>query len=437
MNNHEEPEERMIDWRSILWFFLPLGFSASLVTISHVIINSTLARAPDPAAVIASYAVALSLFTVFERNALMLRPTAAKMIQDRLSFLAVSKVTVYVLLAIMGITSCIAFTTVGSWIFTYLFGVEQQLLPATQEAYRMLIFVTIFSIIRCLFQGIIIGHFRTKWMTIGMIIRLFVMSVVAWFFLYQGWVKHAYVGSLIFLIGMFIEALVSAFEGLHLVRKMPKRKEDHPIKESRQVFRFYYPLLLASSIGVLTQPSINAVLGWSEKESLAVASFAVSWSVSQLFLSFTSYIHQIVLNFYRLNPGVVVRFAAAVNAIPGLALTIIAFTGLGPWILETIIGLSGDLLLESLRAIRFFLLYTFVFPWLDFCHGLIMVRGDTRVITFSQACNITMTWLMLGILVYFFSSLGGAIGSLAMGIGFLLELSLLLLILKKRGIRAQ
>lgn len=42
-------------------FFIPLGLAQSLVTISHVIINGTLNRADNPEAVIASFALAMSL----------------------------------------------------------------------------------------------------------------------------------------------------------------------------------------------------------------------------------------------------------------------------------------------------------------------------------------------------------------------------------------
>lgn len=419
---------KQLSWRELFYFFLPLGFSASLVTVSHVIVNSTLARAPDPAFVIASYAIALSLFTVFERNAIMLRPTAAKLVQDQKSFKAVTRVTFYVLLVVMLITLSIAYTYLGKWIFTYFFGVEKELLPATLTAYKVLVFVTVFSIIRCLFQGIIIGHLRTKWMTIGMVVRLIAMAAVAWCLFTQGLVQHGYIGAVIFLIGMAVEAVVSTIEGLYIIKKLPKRLEGHKIEKGSHVFKFYYPLLFASFMGVLIQPSINATLGWSEKGALAVAAYAVAWSVTQLFLSFTSYVHQIVLNFYHINKQLVLRFTACVSLVPVLCLSLISFTPLGTLFLEHVIGLTDQLLVEGLLALKFFLIYALVFPWLDFCHGLVMYSGETKKIAFTQACNIMVTWLMLAIMFFNFPGLGGAIGSIAQGIGFLFELILLALI---------
>src|SRR6185437_9774319 len=90
-------KKRNVTFRMLFNFFIPLGISASLVTISHVIINGTLARAPNPAIVIASYSVAMSLFGVFERCAVIIRQTCATLVRDRHSFKLVSQLTIYVL----------------------------------------------------------------------------------------------------------------------------------------------------------------------------------------------------------------------------------------------------------------------------------------------------------------------------------------------------
>ena len=65
--NIQQSSGKGVNFRILFNFFIPLGISASLVTISHVIINSTLLGAPDPVVVIASYSVAMSLFGIFER----------------------------------------------------------------------------------------------------------------------------------------------------------------------------------------------------------------------------------------------------------------------------------------------------------------------------------------------------------------------------------
>ena len=118
----------------------------------------------------------------------------------------------------------IAYSPIGEWFFGSVLGVKDNMIGPTVSAYRVLMFVTIFSGIRCLYHGVIISNLRTKWLTLGMIIRLVVMALLAWTLLKFGLVNHGYIGAYIFLAGMVIEAIVSMIEGRSLVRKMPEKK---------------------------------------------------------------------------------------------------------------------------------------------------------------------------------------------------------------------
>ncbi|GAE94318.1 hypothetical protein JCM21714_3465 [Gracilibacillus boraciitolerans JCM 21714] len=182
--------DQQVPFRTLFYFFLPLGLSATLVTISHVIINSTLARAPEPAVVIASYSVAMSLFALLERCAVILRQTCSTLVRDRISYRLMRNTTFYVLSAIFLLSLLLAYSPLGRGFFSGLLGVSDRMLEPTIDAYRVLMFVTIFSGIRCLYQGVIISNFKTKWLTIGMVVRLICMAFLAWLLLKNDWVNH-------------------------------------------------------------------------------------------------------------------------------------------------------------------------------------------------------------------------------------------------------
>ncbi|UUZ80002.1 hypothetical protein LJK88_34115 [Paenibacillus sp. P26] len=141
MNN--QPTVR-ITYRRLLAFFIPLGISASLVTISHVIINSTLARSAHPEIIIASYAAPMSILGITERPAVLLRQTCSALVRDRISFRAMSLVSAYVLGAIFIMGGIISYTPLGAWVFTHLFGAEPELVGPMVQVYRVLMFVSIF-----------------------------------------------------------------------------------------------------------------------------------------------------------------------------------------------------------------------------------------------------------------------------------------------------
>ncbi|MDF2922867.1 MAG: multi antimicrobial extrusion protein MatE [Paenibacillaceae bacterium] len=404
-------------------FFIPLGLSSSLVTISHVIINGTLTRSPNPEAIIASYAVAMSLLGITERPAILLRQTCSALVRDRVSFRAVSRVAFYLLTGVLLFGALVSYTGVGKLVFGTLFGVNGEQVTPIMHVYRVAMLVSFFSGIRCLFHGIIIFNKRTFWLTIGMVIRLIGMYALSRYYIAKG-VDSSQVGAIIFLFGMMIEAGVSVWEGMRLYRKvLPEKKPDHPYEKPAQIFSFYRPLLYSSLIAVIIGPSINIFLGKTIDAERSIAAFALASSVCQLVLSFFSYLHQIVLNFYRQDPRQVRRFTLLMAFVPSVLLGIMSFTPLGAWVMTHPLGAKELLLEESLKALRLFLIMTIAFTWLDYVNGLLMLKGQTKVMVWSQASNVTVTLLTLTVCLLAAPQLNGRIGVLAQSLGIVTELA--------------
>lgn len=415
-------------------FFIPLGVSASLVTISHVIITSTLAQSPFPEITISSYAIAMSLIGVTERPAVLLRQTCSSLVRDKLSFKAVADVALYVFISIIIFGLLICYTPFGSWIFLNIFGVNAEQVPAVIDVYRILMFVSIFSGIRCLYHGIIIANRRTTWLTIGMIFRLISMYAVAHYFISTDQVTSGKVGAIIFLTGMIVESLCAVFEGRSLLKKtIPEKLPDHPVENKRQVFEFYRPLLYSSAIAIIAAPAINIALGKTVDLNMTIASFAVATSVAQLVLSFFSYMHQIVLNFYRHDPKQVRLFLWIMGGAPGLLMGLLAYSPIGPWLMQSVMGVKESLAIASLDVLKIFILMGLIFPWLDYLNGILMLTGQTKVMIWSQGANIIGTLVILIFCILLFPGLNGMIGALAQTIGITAELALVVYVLRRNS----
>lgn len=424
-----ESQAGQVEMKRLWAFFLPLGISASLVTISHVIINSTLSRAAEPELVISSYAIAMSLLAVTERPAVLLRQTCSALVRDKQSFKSMLGVGQIVFASIMALGFIICYSPLGAWIFNGLFGVGEGHVDDVIDVYKVLMFVSLFSGIRCLYQGVIIYQLRTKWLTIGMAVRLAGMYALSLYFVYAG-VDSGTVGAYIFLFGMMIEAGISYWEGRSLVRKLPAKLEGYTVGTRRQIFTFYRPLLWSSLIAVWIGPAINAMLGKTWDAKLAISSFAIAASLVMLISSFFSYLHQIVINFYRVDPAAVRRFALLVGFVPAILMAAIAYTPLGELLLEHVIGVHGRLQAESLRVLQSFLLFALVMPWLDVLNGLVLVRGQTKVVVGSQSSNLAITLLTLVIGIWLSPGWNGMIGAWAQSLGMLAELIFVALALR-------
>ncbi|MGG1518380.1 multi antimicrobial extrusion protein MatE [Paenibacillus oryzisoli] len=427
-----KPANVPLSWRQLISFFLPLGLSATLVTLSHVIINSTLARADNSEIVIATYAIPLSLLGLTEKPVVLLRQACSALVRDRVSFRAMGAVSAYVFACIilLGLTLC--YTPAGEWVFLYFFGVERELLASTLSVYRILMYVSIFSGLRCLFHGIIIFNMRTKWLTIGMGVRIIAMYLLSLYFITTDQVTSGRVGAVIFMFGMIIEAAIAIWEGTSLLRKViPEKAPNHAIETKKQIFSFYKPLLYSSIIAVIIGPSINAILGKTANAHLAISSFAIAGSLTQLVMSFFSYIHQIVLNFYRKDARKVRRFITMLSLIPGTLIAILAYTPAGPWFMTHIMGVNPELRRASLEALRIFMIMTLVFPWLDYMNGIVMLRSETKIMVFSQSANATVTLCALFVAIATIPGWNGMIGAFAQSIGMLAELAVVTVVLRR------
>jgi hypothetical protein len=262
-----------------------------------------------------------------------------------------------------------------------------------------------------------------------MAVRLAGMYMLSLYFIHTG-VTSGVVGAAIFLFGMMIEAAVSFAEGRLLVRKMPEKLEEHAVENKQHVFSFYRPLLFSSFISVWIGPAINAMLGKTWDAQLAISSFAIAASLVMLLSSFFSYFHQIVINFYRIDPAAVRKFTLMLGFVPAALMGLIAFTDIGVFLLENVIGVHGRLQAESIRVLQGFMLLALVMPWLDVMNGLVFVRGQTKLIIGSQISNLSFTLATLIIGIGLAPGWNGVIGAWAQSIGMAAELLFVALALR-------
>ncbi|WP_027094371.1 hypothetical protein [Cohnella thermotolerans] len=416
--------EERVTLKRLFFFFIPLGLSALLINLSHVVINGTLARAANPEFILAGYATAMSLLTVTERPAVLFRETCSALVRDRLSFAAIRRVAFIVFGGSLVFGGLIAYTPVGRWVFGGAYGADADTADAAVDVYHALMFLSVFSGIRCLYQGVIIYKMRTKWLTVGMVFRLGAMIALSQYMLHVG-VTNSRQGAVIFVFGMIVEAAVSWLEGHKLARELPERDPDCDVARPGQVLKFYNPLLFSSLIIVWVPPILNALLGHTDRGTLAIASFSVAGSFMNLVLGFFNYFHQIALQFYRTHPLLVRKFVLLMAFVPGGLIACIAFTPAGPWIFVHLIGVEDRLLDASINALRAYLPYVLIFPWLDSLNGIILSRGQTKLMFGSQTSNALITIVLIVTLTLALPQWAGTLGSLAQSGGIAAELALL------------
>ena len=425
----EQPKQAY-NFMRILLFFIPLAASASLTSFSHVIINGTLSRTDHAEIIIANYALALSLFSILERPSLAFRQTSSALVKGKTSFNHLAAFFVKISLTLSALCALIGLTKLGDWVFSYGFNADAGSLPSLKVTFLVLSGVIFFSGLRGLYQGVIINQLETKWVTVGVIVRLAGMFVLASYLSYANLANSSVTGAIIFLAGMAIECLVSVWRGHTIVRRN-KNMSASSLKQ-RDIRTFYFPLVFYMSFQTILTPITYAFLGKIQNVHLGIASFALAFSIVNLVISFFMYTHQIVLQFYEHNKAAVIKCVIVFSIVPSLFLGILCFTAAGPWFMKTILGADSRLAAESLHVLQFFLIKTVVFPWVDYFGGILMLQKSTKSLLKPQIFNIITVILIIVPLVYFYPELNGVAGAIALSTGELIGLLAVFLVVSQR-----
>lgn len=380
-----------------------------------MIINGTLSRGDHAAFIIACYAVAMSLFGIVEKPMIVFRQASSALVPDQKSFRLLGGFFIRVLAIVMLISAVIAFTPLGIWLYTTIFGATSDMVGAISLTFKVVILVTIFSGIRGLYQGIIINQLATNWLTIGVVTRLFGMFVVAYFMVSFNYITSVS-GAYIFLTGMIIECVVSVYKG-HALLKNNFKEEDRFSLRKADISKFYFPLMYYFLLQTILIPVIYIILAKSQDIEMGIASFSLAFSITQMILGFFMYTHQLVLQFYALNKQKVLKFIIVASLIPTLLLCLLCYTSAGLKFMTIIMGADETLSLATIAVLKFFIIKTLVFPWVDFLNGFLMLKRQTNRMLLAQVGNLVVVIISLLILVMLQPELNGINGSIAVSLG--------------------
>jgi hypothetical protein len=266
----------------------------------------------------------------------------------------------------------------------------------------------------------IINKLETKWLTIGVIIRLVGMFAVALYMNLSNHANSSTAGAIIFLTGMCIECFISVWRGNLIVKE--NKKETETTLRQKEISAFYFPLVFYLSFQTILIPIIYAFLGKIQDVHMGIASFALAFSITNLILSFFMYTHQIVLQFYEKNKRTVLKCVMVFSIVPSVFLAILCFTSAGPWFMRTVLGADMELAAESLDVLKFFIIKTLVFPWVDYFGGILMLQKSTKSLLKPQIFNMIAVVLVIIPLVNLDPGLNGKSGAIAASTGELIGL---------------
>ena len=387
--------------REQLYYFLPLAFTALLITATHSLFNAGLARLPNPEVMIAAFAVAKSLMHVFQSPVMMIRQTVSALIDHRKNMRRTLTFLGIIVLGVVFVLGTIAFSGASRFIFREVMGISGQTLEEAVLMLQILFLFPAMVAIRDFFTGFAIKFRVARMLTIGSIMRILYVLIFVSVIDQLTSVPPAYLGSLMFIGALIVESSVVMIGTKILVRSFPKAlKELEPPEHQTQprrltyanILTFYSPLIVTTLIHTTIMPIINSALARTQEPDMAISVFAVSWGLGMIVLSPFIMFHQVPLHYIdetdNRNNMAVKKFALQLAVICAALMAIIGFTDLGHFILTRWIGTTDEISRQSAAVLQLMTVIPFLMVAREYYWGMLMRRRLTRHIWKGKVANL-------------------------------------------------
>ena len=312
------------------------------------------------------------------------------------------------------ILAIIAFTPISTYIFTTVMGNTPQVAHQATISLRCFFILPMFFLIRDSYGAVAIRLRQTSILFIGTLSRvalsiLIVLIItcihVTWDYLIPG---------LFFLLTGMIEA-VTVLIGTKLRLKGHLKRLDQlpPMQKSRKKLNyrgaatFALPVFMMALIQGSSGTVINSGLARTTSPELAIAAFAVAWTLVLSVETASRMFHQIITNFMEddySSRAQIKKFGIYVAMGLTALVAILGFTPLGFWLMNTAIGASAQLSQMGVAVIRICVALPITGVIRQYYWGIAMKEHKTIWLTIGsviQVVSMTLIIILLTIIEAF------------------------------------
>ncbi|MBM3494281.1 MAG: hypothetical protein FJX72_08175 [Armatimonadetes bacterium] len=262
-----------------LWF--PLAVSFELMMLEGPAFHGAIGRLADPALNLAAWGLAMSLSLLIESPVIMLLGTSVALARDGASFLALRRFTVRLCFACTILTALVAFTPLFDLVALRIMGQPRDIAEAARPAMGIMLLWTAAIGWRRFYQGVLVRHGQTRWVSYGTAIRLASAVGVAVWLVRLGTLSGVQVAAIAIMAAVLSEAAASTvFARPTLVRDvLPHRDPDAEPLTDRAIWRFHLPLAATTLLMLLSQPLTAAALARLDDPASALAAWPVAFMI--------------------------------------------------------------------------------------------------------------------------------------------------------------
>ncbi len=423
--------------KKILIFWYPLAATWLMMAFEGPFLAAIIARLPEAKFNLAAYGVAYSFALLSEAPVIMMMAASTALVKNSQSYF---KLRNFNNILIVLVTAFLAIGLIPQ-LFYFITGTLINLPQKVGELTRISLIILLpwpgSIAYRRFLQGILISHNKTKLVSYGTMVRVITMAGTALGLYKFSAISGAYVGAIALSAGVVAEMIVSHFMCRGVVKKISRQAIDSSSANNlsyKKIYTFYFPLALATFIGLGSQPLIIFLVGHSH---MALESLAVLPVINSLIFIFRS----VGLSYQEVGIALIgddkkgllpiKKFATRLAFVNFAILGLIAFTPLADIWFISISGLSALLASLSVLPTQILVFIPAMTVLISFQRAIQVAYKKTMPISNATVYEVFVIVVILFVLVYFYNMIGATAASIALVLGRLISNIYLYFINKK------
>lgn len=379
-------------------FYWPLALTGIAMVLAAQFQNGTLARYPDAARELATFAIAASTYSLFDAMLGFVPQTSNVFARSAHgSRIALTFLVGFVCLQLIPL-SLLAYSGLGELALVAVFNMDPELLHNVRQYLRFFMPILMVSAIRHFFIGKLIQAQLTGWVTILNICFLATVILMLVIGIEMQWVTSF---SLPFAL------LTGTSVHLVLVLMVHRSKYRNPVREEhaeltyREVMSFFLPVTFTSLMFSMSRPVLYAYMSRMPDSLTSIAAMRVAFDLSGIFGNAANTFRHFFVTFGLRNVPEMRVFMVRIALLIMAALFLVAVSPVGVFVFGQLLGVEGEVLRKAPQVLVTLTLLPAVMITRNYYHGLLMVHRQTTSMAIGGALRLASIFALASLLESF------------------------------------
>ena len=407
--------KKEITFTDITKFWTPLALMWIVMALEMPVINSFVARMPDPKENLAVFGVIFSLALIIEGPIIQMLSAATAVATHYSNYRRLLNFMHAAAIILTFVHLICAIPPVFYFIASNLLNIDSYLIPSAQKAFICMLPWTAAIGYRRMWQGVLIQDGRTVAVTVSMLLRMTVTCAAAMTGYYTGLVPGSLIAAVSLTTGVSAGALFAFLFARRTVVSMEKRETKQATISYKKLLYFYFPLAMTSFITMANRPVLTAGIGRAAEPLESLAVWPVIISFMFLFQGFPLSFQETAISLMKNRENIpkLRNFVIYLSSFTLFFYGAVIFSPLKNIVLKNIMGLKDELIELSMLPLIILMVLTLVTGLIAWLRAVNIKSGRTVNLAYAVFTNFITLFVSVFLLNTFFNMNGAVLAASA------------------------